>query len=103
MGNLKLNINQNSGLLNKASCFKVTKHEKLKKDSSVPNCSHCGSKRVFEFQVNPQLLNYLGIEESKSVLSSIDWAGLYVYTCSKSCKAGNKGLVEEFIYKQDFV
>jgi len=58
---------------------------------------------VFEFQVNPQLLNYLGIEESKDCSSSVDWAGLYVYTCVKSCATANKALVEEFIYKQDFV
>jgi hypothetical protein len=54
------------------------------------------------FQINPQLLNYLNIEEGKQ-MNSIDWAGLYIYTCSKSCTAANKSYVEEFIYKQDFV
>ena len=80
----------------------VTKFEKIKKDSTlIPKCVHCGAARVFEFQVNPQLLNYLGVENAHE-LSTIDWAGLYVYTCAKSCAAGNKTLVEEFVYKQDF-
>lgn len=82
--------------------FWVTKYEKLKKDSVVPNCQYCNSKRMFEFQVNPQLLNYLGIEEGKQ-LNSLDWAGLYIYTCSKSCTFANKTYAEEYIYKQEFV
>lgn len=80
----------------------VTKYEKLKVESSIPNCTHCGSKRIFEFQVNPQLLNYLCIDEGHQT-NGIDWAGLYVYTCIKSCSAANKSCVEEFIYKQEFV
>lgn len=82
--------------------FWVTKYEKIRKESTIPNCGQCGAKRIFEFQVNPQLLNYLGIDEGKQV-NSVDWAGLYVYTCSKSCSAANKSYVEEFIYKQEFV
>lgn len=84
------------------SPFWVTNNDKLRKDSEVPNCAQCKSKRVFEFQINPQLLNYLGIDDNKQ-LSSVDWAGLYVYTCSKSCSAANTAYTEEFIYKQDFV
>lgn len=82
--------------------FWVTRNEKLKKEASVPNCRQCNSKRIFEFQVNPQLLNYLSIDEGKQI-NSVDWAGLYIYTCSKSCAAANTNYVEEFIYKQDFV
>ena len=82
--------------------FWVTNNEKLRQESAIPNCSHCHSKRVFEFQINPQLLNYLGIDDNKQ-LSSVDWAGLNVYTCSKSCSAAIVNYAEEFIYKQDFV
>ena len=101
----------------------TTKHGKLTEDK-IPKCEHCGSKRIFEFQVNyqtnkqrliisiidlmaafkvtPQLLCYLNLDESKQS-NSIDWAGLYAFTCSKSCKAANDGYSNEFIYKQDFI
>lgn len=80
----------------------VTKYEKIKKESAIPNCAHCGSKRIFEFQINPQLLSYLSLDEGTQS-NGVDWAGLYVYTCTKSCTAANKQYVEEFIFKQDFV
>jgi pre-rRNA-processing protein TSR4 len=79
-----------------------TKYNKLR-EAQVPGCAHCGAKRIFEFQVTPQLLNYLKLDESKQSSGSIDWAGLYVYTCVRSCAAGTNAYATEFIYKQDFV
>jgi pre-rRNA-processing protein TSR4 len=72
-------------------------------EKKIPKCEQCGSRRIFEFQVNPQLLNYLKLDETKQISNSVDWAGIYVYTCAKSCQAANGSYVEEFIYKQDFV
>jgi hypothetical protein len=34
--------------------------------------------------------------------ASIDWATVFVYTCSKSCDTEKGGFVEEFLWKQDF-
>lgn len=51
------------------------------------------------FQVMPQLLNYLGVDEK--VGNSLDWGTLCVYSCSKSCATGNN-YTTEFIWKQDF-
>lgn len=81
-----------------------TKYGKLK-DTDIPKCEHCGAKRIFEFQITPQLLNYLNLDESKqSIVNSLDWAGLYVYTCVRSCTSGaSDSYATEFIYKQDFV
>lgn len=61
-----------------------TKYGKLK-ESQIPKCEHCGSQRIFEFQVTPQLLNFLNLDVAKQIDGkSIDWAGLYVYTCIKN-------------------
>jgi len=67
-----------------------------KKD--IPPCPRCKGKRVFEFQVMPQLLNYLGKD---SVEGSVDWGTIAVYTCEANCNPDDQ--VEfEFVWKQDY-
>ncbi|KAM7342618.1 zinc finger protein RP-8 [Cochliomyia hominivorax] len=64
---------------------------------NIPKCKLCGEQRQFEFQIMPQMLNYLKD-------SNVDWGVLAVYTCPKSCALPNeKGYVEEFCIKQDIV
>ncbi|GFS25455.1 programmed cell death protein 2 [Elysia marginata] len=63
----------------------------------IPHCS-CGAERVFEFQIMPQLLNFLGLDR---LGDSLDWGTLCIYTCKESCPIGNN-YVEEFLWKQDF-
>ncbi|XP_015217969.2 programmed cell death protein 2 isoform X1 [Lepisosteus oculatus] len=70
-------------------------HRPQEKD--IPNCS-CGARRVFEFQVMPQLLNHLKVD---TLQESIDWGVLAVYTCTETCEQGNS-YTAEFIWKQDF-
>ncbi|KAG8444348.1 hypothetical protein GDO86_009510 [Hymenochirus boettgeri] len=67
-----------------------------KKD--IPNCG-CGTKRIFEFQVMPQLLNHLKVD---SLEDSIDWGILAVFTCAANCSA-EKQYVPEFVWKQEVV
>ncbi|NXC45437.1 PDCD2 protein, partial [Penelope pileata] len=71
--------------------------ENIPEEKDIPNCS-CGAKRVFEFQIMPQLLNHLKVD---SLGESIDWGTLVVYTCAENCDA-EKEYAEEFIWKQDF-
>ncbi|KAL0983808.1 hypothetical protein UPYG_G00133040 [Umbra pygmaea] len=71
-----------------------SKHVPTEKD--IPNCA-CGSKRIFEFQVMPQLLNNLKVDSPDA---SIDWGTLAVYTCADSCNRGEE-YPTEFIWKQD--
>ncbi|NXJ59447.1 PDCD2 protein, partial [Rostratula benghalensis] len=71
--------------------------ENIPEENDIPNCS-CGAKRIFEFQIMPQLLNHLQVD---SLGESIDWGTLVVYTCADNCGGGNEYL-EEFIWKQDF-
>lgn len=66
-------------------------------DGDIPVCD-CGSERVFEFQVMPQLLNYLQVD---CIEESVDWGTLAIYTCSQSCGDGS-AYVTEFLWRQDF-
>ncbi|KAL6267497.1 hypothetical protein P5V15_000571 [Pogonomyrmex californicus] len=65
----------------------------------VPKCPECNGDRQFEFQIMPQLLNYLG---SKDVIKCLDWGILAVFTCKQSCISKNK-YIREYIWKQDIV
>ncbi|XP_054253889.1 programmed cell death protein 2 [Indicator indicator] len=69
----------------------------IPEEKDIPNCL-CGAKRIFEFQIMPQLLNHLKVD---SLGESIDWGTLVVYTCADNCSEGNEYL-EELIWKQDF-
>lgn len=69
------------------------------KAESIPNCEHCSSPRVFEFQIMPQLLSKLKLDKGLNE-QSIDWGILAVYTCEKSCRSDNKSYTQEFIWKQ---
>ncbi|XP_009889786.1 PREDICTED: programmed cell death protein 2 [Charadrius vociferus] len=71
--------------------------ENIPEEKDIPDCS-CGAKRIFEFQIMPQLLNHLQVD---SLGESIDWGTLVVYTCADNCGEGNE-YPEEFIWKQDF-
>lgn len=64
----------------------------------VPAC-RCGAPRHFEFQILPQLLNHLDLDEMGD---SVDWGTLAVYTCSANCSptADGDAYVAEFVWKQ---
>lgn len=61
--------------------------------NKVPNCPHCNGKRIFEFQIMPQMLNILKSDD-------LDWGIIAIYTCEKDCNTYGK-YVQEFCYKQD--
>ncbi|XP_075165458.1 zinc finger protein RP-8 [Haematobia irritans] len=63
--------------------------------TNIPPCTLCGSPRQYEFQIMPQMLNYLKD-------TTVDWGVLAVYTCPKSCPLPqDTGYIEEFVIKQD--
>nr|KAF6462698.1 programmed cell death 2 [Molossus molossus] len=70
--------------------------ENIPQEKDIPDCP-CGAKRIFEFQVMPQLLNYL---KADRLGRSVDWGVLAVFTCAESCSLGT-GYAEEFVWKQD--
>ncbi|GMI02893.1 hypothetical protein TrLO_g14091 [Triparma laevis f. longispina] len=71
---------------------------------SIPNCG-CGGERKFEFQVMPQILNYLNTDDdeqtdtAKVLLnnSRFEWGTIAVFTCVESCGGG---WCEEFCWVQ---
>lgn len=72
------------------------------KESDIPPCLNCGSSRMFEFQLLPQLLYFLGVQ-NETENDSLDWATIAVYTCAASCNksgSGSEGYVEEFPWVQ---
>lgn len=71
----------------------------------VPQCEVCHSPRKFEFQIMPQLLTHLNVDD---VGKSIDWGVVSVFTCSESCdipssgsQPGETAYRPEFVIKQD--
>lgn len=70
------------------------------RDPDIPNCEHCGSRRTFEFQIMPQLLNELGIDHRNK--NALDWGTLVIYTCSKHCEAADGKYVPEYLFRQQF-
>jgi pre-rRNA-processing protein TSR4 len=80
-------------------------------ESSIPPCSHCDSRRVFEFQLMPNLINILSAssntgtgeltktdEQRKEALEnllkgnadgrSMEWGTILVFSCEKDCCLG---------------
>ncbi|XP_037376623.1 programmed cell death protein 2 [Talpa occidentalis] len=70
--------------------------ENIPQEKDIPDCP-CGAKRIFEFQVMPQLLYYL---KADRLGRSVDWGVLAIFTCAESCRLGT-GYAEEFVWKQD--
>ncbi|KAJ2160231.1 hypothetical protein GGF46_002440 [Coemansia sp. RSA 552] len=55
----------------------------------VADCEQCGAARQFEFQVMPQMLNYLALDSVDP--KAVDWGTILVYTCPRSCSASGGG------------
>lgn len=56
----------------------------------IPRC-HCGSRRLFEFQVLPQLLYFMEVENRGFM--DFDWDTIAVFTCPQSCCINRPSLV----------
>lgn len=72
------------------------------KESDIPPCLNCGGPRMFEFQLLPQLLYFLGVQ-NEAENDSVDWATIAVYSCAASCNksdSSSEGYVEEFAWVQ---
>ncbi|KAB5565567.1 hypothetical protein PHYPO_G00243060 [Pangasianodon hypophthalmus] len=66
----------------------------------VPACAHCGSPRVFEFQLMPALVSLLHSAHLSSELA-VEFGTVLIYTCRDSCwTSGSSSPVEEFHFVQ---
>ncbi|XP_011873113.1 PREDICTED: programmed cell death protein 2-like [Vollenhovia emeryi] len=73
----------------------ISSHNRI---TDVPKCPECNGDRQFEFQIMPQLLNFLDLKDVKC----LDWGILAVFTCRQSCVPKDK-YIREYIWKQDIV
>ena len=74
---------------------------KTKNQLKVPNCSNCNSTRTCEFQILPQLLNYLDIDNLSK--DSLDYGILSVFTCKNNCSLTIGSYMEDIVIKEDFI
>ncbi|XP_010987426.1 programmed cell death protein 2-like [Camelus dromedarius] len=64
-----------------------------------PACSHCGVRRIFEFQLMPALVSML---RSANLGLSVEFGTILIYTCEKSCWPQNHQTpMEEFCIIQE--
>ena len=54
---------------------------------SVPACSNCGAPRALEFQLLPQMLNFLGCDAADE--EAPDWSCVGVWSCVESCSVSS--------------
>lgn len=64
---------------------------------SIVNCTNCGSKRCYELQLMPALLQGLTIEGQ---ILSIDVGTVLLYTCANNCWSADT-LTEQVIVQHD--
>ena len=70
------------------------------REEDIPVCEYCGCKRVPEFQLTPQMLYFLEINDSKC---GMDFGTLVVYTCGNSCCTVDKSGKKECAYNKEFI
>ena len=68
--------------------------------TDMPPCANCGSARVFEFQLTPQAICELEVDEIG--LDGMDWGPLIVGVCGEDCQTkgmvvGQVGYLEEWV------
>ena len=68
--------------------------------TGIPPCVSCGSARVFEFQLTPQAICELEVDEIG--LEGMDWGTIIVGVCREDCQAkgvelGQVGYLEEWV------
>lgn len=64
---------------------------------SPQRCLHCKKPKTFEFQVLPQILNYIDIDPK----DGLDFGTLIIYTCPNDC-VDKDGISEQQCFVQQF-
>ncbi|KAF9091006.1 Programmed cell death protein 2 [Mortierella sp. GBA35] len=72
----------------------------IPKPGDIPPCPDCGQERTFEFQILPQLLNYLSIDHSAA--DALDFGTVLVYSCKENCHVEDKHYQPEVAIVQHF-
>ncbi|KAG0226877.1 Programmed cell death protein 2 [Actinomortierella wolfii] len=72
----------------------------IPKPEDIPPCPHCHKERTFEFQILPQLLNYMAIDHSRA--DALDFGTVLVYSCKENCHVEGKHYLDEVVFVQQF-
>jgi pre-rRNA-processing protein TSR4 len=93
---------------------------------STPSCPHCGSRRIFEYQLMPNLINVLGggtttggedvtatAEQRKEAIQRLlksnpdgrgmEWGTVLVFTCEKDCCLGSGNKEKQGTWSEELV
>ncbi|KAG0344652.1 Programmed cell death protein 2 [Podila humilis] len=70
------------------------------KKEDIPPCPDCKGARTFEFQIMPQLINYLAIDHSAA--DALDFGTVLVYSCKHNCHVAGKHYQHEIALVQHF-
>ena len=73
------------------------KHVPGKGVKNVSRCP-CGVPRTFEYQIMPQILNYL--DQDESLTEGLDFGTILIYTCSRNCHSDTVRYQPEFAWVQ---
>ncbi len=93
--------------------------------ASIPACPDCGSPRIFEYQLMPNLINTLGKgsdigredittdEQRKEIVQRLlkrdpdgrgmEWGTALVFTCEKDCRRGPGNKEKEGAWSEELV
>mmetsp|Transcript_22788 Transcript_22788/g.47466 ORF Transcript_22788/g.47466 Transcript_22788/m.47466 type:complete len:399 (-) Transcript_22788:21-1217(-) len=95
-----------------ATLWTSSQNVPVRASGDIPACGHCGGERQFEFQVMPQLLHLLNVDDDEAGVDAKDvvrsagrfsWGTIAVYTCSNSCEVKDEGMgcySDEFAWVQ---
>lgn len=97
--NRVLNLNPTQILRYHRSGYPLLATDRAPPLKSALPCERCGAPRSFELQLMPHLLSLMSVDR---IGKSIDWASVYIFTCSQTCEIECNGYAKEFICKQDF-
>jgi len=95
-------------------------------ETSIPACPHCGSRRIFEFQLMPNLINILSEsfntstevvtateEQRKAEVEGLlkgnpdgrgmEWGTVLVFSCEKDCRLGPGNKEKQDAWNEELV
>ena len=65
----------------------------------IPPCPCCGTPRSFEFQLMPQMLLHMDVDDT--AVESVDFGTLLVYSCPETCETQTP-YAKEVVWRQNF-
>lgn len=70
--------------------------------SKLEKCPNCNSKRIFEFQLLPSLINHLWKERMAHIETIDEFETILFYTCGKNCNIKLFNSEQIFLFQENF-